>query len=103
MASAAIITIGNELVSGDVDNTNASWLAQRLEALGVAVPLVAAIPDDLEGIASFVREQRARVDVVLVTGGPRRGAPDAPPRAGGPPLVAGGGGGARGAAAPAPP
>src|SRR2546421_10299081 len=69
MASAAIITIGNELVSGDVDNTNASWLAQRLEALGVAVRLVAAIPDDLEGIASFVREQRARVDVVLVTGG----------------------------------
>jgi molybdenum cofactor synthesis domain-containing protein len=69
VASAAIITIGNELVSGDVENTNASWLAQRLESLGVPVRLIAAIPDDLDGIASFVREQRARVDVVIVTGG----------------------------------
>jgi len=35
--TAAILTIGNELVSGDVTNTNGSWLAKRLESLGVAV------------------------------------------------------------------
>ncbi|MDX6512622.1 MAG: hypothetical protein QOE36_2126 [Gaiellaceae bacterium] len=69
MASAAIITIGNELVSGDVANTNASWLAQRLEPLGVAVHLIASIPDELDRIAAFVREWRERVDFVLVTGG----------------------------------
>ena len=34
---AAILTIGNELVSGDTENTNASWLARRLESLGVKV------------------------------------------------------------------
>ena len=34
---AAILTIGNEIVSGDIENTNASWLARRLEGLGVAV------------------------------------------------------------------
>jgi len=36
---AAILTIGNELVSGDVANSNASWLAQRLEARGIKVVL----------------------------------------------------------------
>jgi molybdenum cofactor synthesis domain-containing protein len=67
--TAAIVTIGNELVSGDVANTNGSWLAQRLEAIGVDVGLVAAIPDEIETIASFVREQSAVFSFVLVTGG----------------------------------
>ena len=37
VTSAAILTIGNEVVSGDIANTNATWLAQRLETLGVRV------------------------------------------------------------------
>ena len=69
MATAAIVTIGNELVSGDVVNTNGSWLARRLEPLGVAVRLIATIPDDVGQIASFVRDQAGAVDFVLVTGG----------------------------------
>src|SRR5256714_1320577 len=69
MASAVILTIGNELVSGDVVNTNASWLAKRLEALGVPVRLLAALPDEIETIAEFIREQAARCDLLLVTGG----------------------------------
>jgi nicotinamide-nucleotide amidase len=67
--TAAIVTIGNELVSGDVANTNGSWLAKRLEAMGVPVGLVAAIPDEVETIASFLREQAPRFSFVLVTGG----------------------------------
>ena len=69
VASGAIVTIGNELVCGDTENTNASWLARRLEQLGVSVRLIAAVPDELEVIASLVREQAAAVDVVVVTGG----------------------------------
>jgi nicotinamide-nucleotide amidase len=69
MASATILTIGNELVSGDVPNTNASWLAKRLEPLGVRVELIASVPDDIEVIAEIVRERAPRSDVVLVTGG----------------------------------
>ena len=69
MAAAAILTIGNEIVSGDVPNTNGSWLAMRLEALGVAVRLIAALPDEVEPVAAFVREQATAFDVVLVTGG----------------------------------
>src|SRR2546423_13072214 len=69
MATAAIVTIGNEIVSGDVQNTNGSWLAQRLERLGIAVQLLAAVPDEIPRIAELVRARAAEADVVLVTGG----------------------------------
>ena len=67
--TAAILTIGNEVVSGDVPNTNATWLAQRLESLGVRVVLAAAVPDELEAIGDVLRRERERVGVVVVTGG----------------------------------
>ncbi len=66
---AAILTIGNEVVSGDIANTNATWLAQRLESLGVRVVVAAAVPDEIEPIADFIRRERTRVDRVIVTGG----------------------------------
>jgi molybdenum cofactor synthesis domain-containing protein len=69
MTSAAIVTIGNEIVSGDTENTNGSWLARRLAALGVEVQLIAAIPDEIDGVAAFVREHAAAQDAVVVTGG----------------------------------
>jgi molybdenum cofactor synthesis domain-containing protein len=69
MATAAILTIGNEIVSGDVTNTNGSWLAQQLAPLGVAVRLIAAVPDEIEAIAELVRAEAPRVDFLLVTGG----------------------------------
>jgi molybdenum cofactor synthesis domain-containing protein len=68
-ATASILTIGNELVSGDVANTNASWLARRLAPLGVEVRLTAALPDEIDTIAEFVRAEAPRVDFFLVTGG----------------------------------
>ena len=69
MATASILTIGNELVSGDVPNTNGSWLAKRLAPLGVSVRMLAAVPDEIEQIAEFVRDEAPRVDFLLVTGG----------------------------------
>jgi nicotinamide-nucleotide amidase len=69
MATASILTIGNELVSGDVPNTNGSWIAKRLAPLGVETRLLAAIPDEIETIAEFVRREAPRVDFLVVTGG----------------------------------
>ena len=69
MARAVILTVGNEIVSGDTENTNASWLARRLAALGVDVRLIAAIHDDIEEIAAFLRVEAPRVEHVFVTGG----------------------------------
>jgi molybdenum cofactor synthesis domain-containing protein len=68
-STAAILTIGNELVSGDVPNSNGSWLAQRLAPLGVSVRLIAALPDEIDAIAEFVRREAPLVDFLLVTGG----------------------------------
>ena len=68
-ATAAIVTIGNELTSGDVPNTNASWLAKRLAPLGVETRLLVAIPDELDAIAETIRAAAAQHDFVLVTGG----------------------------------
>ena len=67
--TASILTIGNELVSGDVPNTNAAWLARRLAPLGVTVRLTAALPDEIDTVADFVRAEAPRVDFLLVTGG----------------------------------
>jgi molybdenum cofactor synthesis domain-containing protein len=69
VATAAIVTIGNELLAGDVTNTNGSWLARRLEAVGVTVVLMAVLPDEIEVIAAFLRRHGPAVDAVIVTGG----------------------------------
>jgi molybdenum cofactor synthesis domain-containing protein len=69
VATATILTIGNEIVSGDVPNTNATWLAQRLERVGVRIVLVAALPDEIDRIAAFLRAEAPLVDHLLVTGG----------------------------------
>jgi nicotinamide-nucleotide amidase len=69
VATATVLTIGNELVSGDVPNTNGAWLARRLAPLGVSVRLIAAVPDEIDMVADFVRAEAPRVDFLLVTGG----------------------------------
>lgn len=66
--TAAILTIGNEIVTGDVENTNGSWLARRLGQLGVEVRMLAALRDEIEPIADFLAG-RDRFDYVFVTGG----------------------------------
>ena len=67
--TAVILTVGNEIVSGDVENTNASWVSRRLAELGVAVKLLAAVRDDIEEISAFLRAEAPRADHVFVTGG----------------------------------
>jgi len=69
MPTAAILTIGNELVSGDVADTNGAWLAHRLEQLGVSVQIMATVPDEIDAVAGFVRREAPETDFVLVTGG----------------------------------
>ena len=65
----ALITVGDELLSGDTVNTNANWLAAELSERGVAVPRILSIPDDRGEIADRVREYAADFDAVIVTGG----------------------------------
>ena len=66
---AAILTIGNEVVSGDVTNTNATWLAQRPRVARRPRRAHRGVPDEIGAIAEFIRRERGRVDHLIVTGG----------------------------------
>ncbi|WP_418286801.1 competence/damage-inducible protein A [Halorubrum sp. DTA46] len=65
----ALITVGDELLSGDTVNTNANWLAGELSDRGVAVERILSVPDDREVIAERVRAYADAFDAVIVTGG----------------------------------
>jgi molybdenum cofactor synthesis domain-containing protein len=65
----AVVTVGDELLSGDTVDTNASWLCNRLDERGVSVERITTVPDRVADIARVTNEYRAEYDAVLVTGG----------------------------------
>ncbi|MFC7226228.1 molybdopterin-binding protein [Salinirubellus salinus] len=65
----ALVTVGDELLSGDTLNSNAAWLGRRLHERGVTVERSTTVPDRVADIARVVNEYRAEYDAVLVTGG----------------------------------
>ena len=65
----AIITIGDEILSGDVVNTNATWIAKRLHDNGVIVRLSAAIGDEVEDISKLIHFCEEIADWIFITGG----------------------------------
>lgn len=65
----ALLTVGDELLSGDTENTNATWLANELSARGVAVKRVFVVPDERDVITEYVRSFSDSFDAVIVTGG----------------------------------
>lgn len=65
----AIVTVGDEILAGDTENTNAAWLARRLNERGVTVTRMLTIPDDPALITEAVREWAAQFDAVVVGGG----------------------------------
>src|SRR5262249_41203987 len=67
--TAAIIVIGNEILSGKSEDQNAGYLIKELYALGVALKRVVFIPDDVDDIIKAVRECSAQFDYVFTSGG----------------------------------
>lgn len=65
----AILTVGDEVLAGDIENTNATWLARQVTARGASVTRILTIPDDRDCIATWVREWSNDFDAVLVCGG----------------------------------
>ncbi|WP_224334380.1 competence/damage-inducible protein A [Haloprofundus halobius] len=65
----AILTVGDELLAGDTENTNATWLAQQLTERGATVTRILTVPDVESVIAETVREWSDAYDGVVVTGG----------------------------------
>jgi len=64
-----IVVIGNEVLSGKVDDINSTFLMKELHALGGRVERVAIIADDADEIAETVKSFSRRFDVVLTSGG----------------------------------
>jgi molybdenum cofactor synthesis domain-containing protein len=65
----ALVTVGDELLSGDTTNTNAAWLGSRLTERGVDVERITVVPDRVADIARVVNEYHAEYAAVVVTGG----------------------------------
>jgi len=65
----AILTVGDEVLAGDTQNTNATWLAGQLTDAGATVTRILTIPDDRALIRGTVEEWREIFDAVIVTGG----------------------------------
>jgi molybdenum cofactor synthesis domain-containing protein len=67
--TAAILVIGNEILTGKVEESNARYLSGELFALGVRLRRIVVVPDEVAVIASAVRELRAQVDHLFTSGG----------------------------------
>lgn len=67
--TAAILVIGDEILSGKTEDQNARLLIGELRELGVALRLIVVIPDDVEEVAKAVRELSSRFDHVFTSGG----------------------------------
>ena len=66
---ASIITIGDELLIGQVVDTNSAWMAQRLNEAGIELYQITSVHDNREHILSALDEAFSRADIVLTTGG----------------------------------
>jgi competence/damage-inducible protein CinA-like protein len=69
MTSAEIITIGTEILLGEIVDTNTRYLARNLRGLGVDLYRTITIGDNVERIASAIRESLERAEIVITTGG----------------------------------
>jgi nicotinamide-nucleotide amidase len=69
MTSAEIITIGTEILLGEIVDTNTRYIARNLRGLGIDLYRTITIGDNEERIASAIRESMERADIVITTGG----------------------------------
>jgi len=67
--TVSIITIGDELLIGQVVDTNSAWMAQQLNKAGLWVQHRAAVGDDEDDIWNALDEEGKRSDIILITGG----------------------------------
>lgn len=68
-ATAAILIIGNEILSGKTKDANTPWIAERLKARGVRLLEVRVVPDIEDAIVTAVNALRHKYDFVFTTGG----------------------------------
>ena len=71
---AELISVGTELLLGEIVDTNASWIAARLPRIGLDIYHKSVVGDNLERVVDTIERALSRSDVVIMTGG--RGPPE---------------------------
>ena len=66
---AEILTIGDEILIGQITNTNSVWIAQQLNLMGVKIVHMASVSDNEDEIIKALEEATLRADFVFITGG----------------------------------
>jgi nicotinamide-nucleotide amidase len=69
MIRASIITIGDELLIGQVIDTNSAWIARMLNGVGIPVVRRIAVGDNRESIVDALESESQTADLILMTGG----------------------------------
>jgi nicotinamide-nucleotide amidase len=67
--NAELLTIGNEILIGQIVNTNSVWMAQQLNMIGVSIVHMSSVADDRDAILKAFDDASHRADIVLITGG----------------------------------
>jgi len=66
---AEIITIGDEILIGQIVDTNSAWMAKQLNLIGVSVKQITSVSDDEKHIIEALELAEKRADLILITGG----------------------------------
>jgi molybdopterin-biosynthesis enzyme MoeA-like protein len=69
VGTARAVTIGAEILSGKIQDTNSHELAKTLRRLGIELLSIVIVPDEVEAIQKAVREAKSKADVVFTSGG----------------------------------
>jgi competence/damage-inducible protein CinA-like protein len=67
--NAEIITIGDEILIGQIVDTNSQWIALELNKIGISIFQITSIQDDKFHILKAVKEAQLNTDIVIITGG----------------------------------
>jgi nicotinamide-nucleotide amidase len=66
---AEIITIGDEILIGQIVDTNSAWMARELNLIGITVKQVSSVSDNADHIIEALQLAEKRADIILITGG----------------------------------
>ncbi|HPR31165.1 MAG TPA: competence/damage-inducible protein A [Prolixibacteraceae bacterium] len=66
---AEIVTIGDEILIGQIVDTNSAWMAAELNAIGISIAQITSVSDSPQHLVDALNLARKRADVVLMTGG----------------------------------
>lgn len=67
--TAEIITIGDEILIGQIVDTNSAWMAQQLNLAGIKVKQISSVSDERRHILNALKQASERAEIILITGG----------------------------------